>query len=157
MHICFAFKTTFFSALLFAVCVVTIISASFIGDAPTPPPGGDPLGTPIRHRPPGQSVTGSELPLDALEQETFCDGICRAGQGDFTGSKIIQKYAGLTQQMRWGILTVLAARSPSCQHFPHPDRFLRADYPTYFGRHNRSSESAEFKSSKIPGKYEGLT
>ena len=40
--------------------------------------------------------------------------------------------------------------------FPLPDQFLRADYFTYFERHNCSSESAEFNASEIMKKYEDL-
>ena len=94
-------------------------TVTWAGDAPIDP-GGDRLGTSIRHLPPGQSVTCPELLLDVLEPGTFYDSNCRAGSGDFNASKIIGKYEGLTQQLRWGILTVLAARSPSCHHLPPP-------------------------------------
>jgi len=67
-----------------------------------------------------RSVTCPELLLDVLELDTFYDSNCRAGSDDFNASKIIEKYEGLTQQLRWGILTVLAARSPSCHHLPPP-------------------------------------
>ena len=95
-------------------------TVTWAGDAPTDP-GGDRLGTSIRHLPPGQSVTCPEFLLDVLELDTFYDNNCRADSGDFNASKIIRKYEGLTRQLRWGILTVLAARSPSCQP-PSPAR-----------------------------------
>jgi len=63
-------------------------------------PGGDRLGTSIRHLPPGQSVTCPEFLLDVLELDTFYDGNCRVGSGDFNASKILEKYEGLTQQLR---------------------------------------------------------
>jgi len=90
-----------------------------VGDALNPPDG-DRLGTSIRHLPPDQSVTCPEFLLDVLELDTFYDSNCRAGSGDFNASKILEKYEGLTQQLRWEILTVLAARSPSCHHLPPP-------------------------------------
>jgi len=89
------------------------------GDAPTDP-GGDRLGTSIRHQPPGQSVTSLELLLNALELDTFYDMNRRADRGNFNGSEIMEKDEDLTSQMSWGILTVLAARSPSCHHLPPP-------------------------------------
>ncbi len=58
--------------------------------------------------------------------------------------------------MRTGILTVLTARSPAASTFPRPDQFLRADYLTYFERHNCSPVSAEFNAAKIIEKYEDL-
>ncbi len=95
----------------------------------------------IRHQP--------ELLLDALEPGTFYDTNCRAGQGDFNGSKLIEKYEDLIPKMRLGILPPRACSGPQpASTCPRPDRFLRADYPTYFKRHNCSSESVEFKSSK---------
>jgi len=84
-------------------------------------PDGDRLGTSIRHLPPDQSVTCLEFLLDVLELDTFYDNNCRADSGDFNASKIIRKYEGLIRQLRWGILTVLAARSPSCHHLPPPE------------------------------------
>ncbi len=69
---------------------------------------------------PGQSVTSLELLLDTLWWRTFADEDCRADRGQFNGSKIPEKYEGLTQQMGSGILRVGAARSPSCQHLPPP-------------------------------------
>ncbi len=38
---------------------------------------------------------------------------------------------------------------PAATTFPRSDRFLRADYLTYFERHNCSPESDEFNASKI--------
>jgi hypothetical protein len=76
------------------------------------PPGGDRLGTSIRHRPPGQSVTDLELLLDALELSTFHDMNCRAGRGDFNASKIIEKYEDLIHKMGSGILLPRAATVP---------------------------------------------
>jgi len=68
-----------------------------------------------------QFVTCFELLLDALELDTFYDGNCRVGSGDFNAVKIMEKDAGLTAQMRSGILTVLRARSLSCHHLPPPE------------------------------------
>jgi len=84
------------------------------------PLGGDSLGTSIRHPTPDQSVTPLERPLNALEPDTFYDTNCRAGRGDFNGPEIMGKGEGLTQQMHWGILRVLAARSFSCHHLSPP-------------------------------------
>ncbi len=62
--------------------------------------------------PPLRSLrTHPERLLDGLELSTFYDINCRAGSADFNASKMIKKYAGLTRQMRWGILTVLAQLS----------------------------------------------
>ncbi len=55
----------------------------------------------IRHQP--------ELLLDALEPGTFYDTNCRAGQGDFNGSK----YEDLIPKMRLGILPPRAAPVPN--------------------------------------------
>jgi len=65
-------------------------------------------------------VTRPEFLLDVLELDTFYDGNFRAGSGDFNAFKIMEKDAGLTAQMRSGILTVLGARSLSCHHLPPP-------------------------------------
>ncbi len=59
----------------------------------------------IRHQP--------ELLLDALEPGTFYDMNCRAGQGDFNGSKLIEKYEDLIPKMRLGILPPRAAPVPN--------------------------------------------
>ncbi len=59
----------------------------------------------IRHQP--------ELLLDALEPGTFYDTNCRAGQGDFNGSKVIEKYEDLIPKMRLGILPPRAAPVPN--------------------------------------------
>ncbi len=45
---------------------------------------------------------------------------------------------------------------PAVSVFPRPDQFLRAGYPTYFGRHNCSPVSAEFNVSETIEKYEDL-
>jgi len=84
------------------------------------PPDDDPLGTSIRHLTFGQSVTPPERLLNALELDTFYDTNCRAGRGDFNDSEIMGKGEGLTQQMHWGILRMLAARSFSCHHLSPP-------------------------------------
>jgi hypothetical protein len=47
------------------------------------------------------------------------------------------------------MFNALVDRPPSSNPFPRPDQFLRADYLTYFERHNCSSESVEFNASKI--------
>ena len=49
----------------------------------------------------------------------------------------------------------MIAQLPSS--FPRSNEFLRADYLTCFERHNSSSESNEFKSSKIMRKSQDLT
>ncbi len=59
----------------------------------------------------GQSATSLELLLDALWWRTFADEDCRVDRDQFNGSKISEKYEGLTQQMGSGILRVGAARS----------------------------------------------
>ncbi len=63
-------------------------------------------------------VTRLEFLLDVLELDTFYDGNSRVDSGDFNAFKIMKKDAGLTAQMRSGILTVLRARSLSCHHLP---------------------------------------
>jgi len=45
---------------------------------------------------------------------------------------------------------------PAASIFPRPDQFLRADYLTYFERHNCSSDWAEFNASEIMEKHAGL-
>jgi hypothetical protein len=50
----------------------------------------------------------------------------------------------------------VAAALPSLSIFPRPDQPMRADYLTYFERHNCSFESAEFNASKIIENHEGL-
>jgi len=72
----------------------------------------------IHHQPLNQFITRLECSLGALRLETFCDRNCRVGRGDFNAVKIMEKDAGLTAQMRSGILTGLATRSPSCHHLP---------------------------------------
>jgi len=69
----------------------------------------DSLGTSIRHLTLDQFITSPERLLNALELDTFYDTNCRAGRGDFNGSEIMGKDEGLTQQMHWGILRMLAA------------------------------------------------
>ncbi len=95
-------------------------TVTWAGDAPIDL-GDDRLGTSIRHLPLDQFVTCPEFLLDVLELDTFYDNNCRADSDDFNASKIIRKYEGLTRQLRWGILTILAARSPSCHHLPPPE------------------------------------
>jgi len=110
-----------FNNLVQCIKVIYLLfpTVTWAGDALIDP-GDDRLGTSIRHLPPGQFVTCLEFLLDVLELDTFYDSNCRAGSDDFNASKIIGKYEGLTQQLRWGILTVLAARSLSCHHLPPP-------------------------------------
>ncbi len=63
--------------------------------------------------------------LDALEQPcTFYDMNCRAGRGDFNGSKIFGKDECLSQKMRLEILLRRAAP------VPHPDQFVARWLPT---------------------------
>jgi len=76
------------------------------------------LDTSIHHQPLNQFVISLELLLNALELNTFYDMNRRADQGNFNGSEIMKKDEDLTSQMSWGILTVLATRSPSCHHLP---------------------------------------
>ncbi len=57
-----------------------------------------------------------EFLLDALELDTFYDDNCKVDSDNFNASKIIEKYEGLTQQLRWEILMILIARSLRCHH-----------------------------------------
>jgi len=50
----------------------------------------------------------------------------------------------------------LAATLSPLSTFPRPNQSMRADYFTYFERHNYSSESVEFNAFKIIEKYQGL-
>ena len=76
----------------------------------------DRLNTSIRHQPLDQFVISLELLLNALELDTFYDMNHQVDRGNFNGSEIMEKDEDLTSQMSWGILTVLATRSPSCHH-----------------------------------------
>jgi len=98
--------------LVFSIVIAEMTLSTLFDD--------DSLGTSIRHLIFDQFVTPPERFLNALELDTFYDTNCRAGRGDFNDSEIMGKGEGLTQQMHWGILRVLATRSFSCHHLSPP-------------------------------------